>query len=108
MYYPSDSSEEKTTSTYMFPEVCEMLDEQPLLTALKNAYSIDIKTQCYDGLALSGKEKRYPVLFYVCGGGGSSEWGTVICTDLASVGYVVVSIGHQNSTMYKRKDGRLF
>ncbi len=24
------------------------------------------------------------------------------------MGYVVVSIGHQNSTMYKRKDGRLF
>jgi len=45
-----------------------MLDEQPLLTALKDAYSIDIKTQCYDGLALSGMEKRYPVLFYVCGG----------------------------------------
>ncbi|MEL4009832.1 choline esterase [Bacillus velezensis] len=108
VYYPSDSSEGKTTSTYMFPEVCEMLDEQPLLTALKDAYTIDIKTQCYDGLALSGMEKRYPVLFYVCGGGGSPEWGTVICTDLASMGYVVVSIGHQNSTMYKRKDGRLF
>lgn len=66
VYYPSDSSEGKTTSAYMFPEVCEMLDEQPLLTALKDAYSIDIKTQCYDDLALSGKEKRYPVLFYVC------------------------------------------
>ncbi len=104
VYYPSDSSEGKTASTYMFPEVYEMLDEQPLLTALKDAYSIDIKTQCYDDLALSGKEKRYPVLFYVCGGGGSPEWGTVICTDLASMGYVVVSIGHQNSTMYKRKD----
>ncbi len=24
------------------------------------------------------------------------------------MGYIVVSIGHQNSTMYKRKDGRLF
>ncbi|MBX9434143.1 alpha/beta hydrolase [Bacillus paralicheniformis] len=108
VYYPSDSSEGKTTSTYMFPEVYEMFNEQPLVTALKDVFSIDIKTQCYDDLALSGKEKRYPVLFYVCGGGGSPEWGTVICTDLASMGYVVVSIGHQNSTMYKRKDGRLF
>lgn len=88
VYYPSDSSEGKTTSTYMFPEVYEMLDEQPLLAPLKDAYSIDIKTQCYDDLALSCKEKRYPVLFYVCGGGGSPEWGTVICTDLASMGYV--------------------
>lgn len=111
IYYPSDSSEGKLTSTYMFPEVYEMLNEQPLVAAYlegKNFFSIDIKTQCYDDLTLSGKQTRYPILFYVCGGGGSPEWGTVICTDLASTGYVVVSIGHQNSTMYKRKDGQLF
>ncbi|MFC9707402.1 choline esterase [Paenibacillus sp. NPDC056933] len=110
VYYPSDSSEGKATSTYMFPEVYEMLKDQPLVTGYLtgDVFSIDIKTRCYDDLALSGKEKRYPVLFYVCGGGGSPEWGTVICTDLASLGYVVVSIGHPNSTMYKRKDGRLF
>ncbi|MCY7434538.1 choline esterase [Bacillus pumilus] len=110
IYYPSDSSEGKTASTYMFPEVYEMLHEQPLVTEyLKeiNFFSTDIKTHCYDDLALSGKEKRYPVLFYVCGGGGSPEWGTAICTDMASQGYVVVSIGHQDSTMYKRKDGKL-
>ncbi|CUB20675.1 isoform II [Bacillus safensis] len=111
VYYPSDSNEVKTPSTYMFPEVYEMLHDQPLVTEYmkeKDFFSIDIQTHCYDDLALSGKEERYPVLFYVCGGGGSPEWGTVICTDLASMGYVVVSIGHQNSTMYKRKDGRLF
>ncbi|KWX77168.1 choline esterase [Paenibacillus riograndensis] len=111
VYYPSDSNEGKSTSTYMFPEVYDMLNEQPLISAYlegKGFFSIDIKTQCYDDLALSGKEKRYPVLFYVCGGGGSPEWGTVLCTDMASIGYVVVSIGHPNSTMYKRKDGRLF
>ncbi|MCP1529977.1 MULTISPECIES: choline esterase [Bacillus] len=110
IYYPSDSSEGKTASTYMFPEVYEMLHEQPLVTEyLKeiNFFSTDIKTHCYDDLALSGKEKRYPVVFYVCGGGGSPEWGTAICTDMASQGYVVVSIGHQDSTMYKRKDGKL-
>ncbi|WFR61145.1 choline esterase [Paenibacillus amylolyticus] len=110
VYYPSDSSEGKTRSTYMFPEVYELLSEQPLVTAYlkeKGFFSIDIQTQCYNGLALSGKEGRYPVLFYVCGGGGSPEWGSVICTDLASMGYVVVSIGHPNSTMYKRVDGRL-
>ena len=110
MYYPSDSSEGKTPSTYMFPEVYEMLHDQPLVTEyLKkiNFFSIDMKTHCYDDVALSRKKERYPVLFYVCGGGGSPEWGTVLCSDLASMGYVVVSIGHQNSTMYKRKDGQL-
>ncbi|WP_144524468.1 alpha/beta hydrolase [Bacillus pumilus] len=110
MFYPSDSSEGKAPSTYMFPEVYEMLQEQPLVTEyLKeiNFFTIDIKTHCYDDLALSRKEERFPVVFYVCGGGGSPEWGTAICTDMASRGYVVVSIGHQDSTMYKRKDGKL-
>lgn len=32
VYYPSDSSEGKTTSTYMFSEVYEMLNDQPLVT----------------------------------------------------------------------------
>lgn len=110
MYYPSDSSEGKTPSTYMFPEVYEMLHDQPLVTEYMkeiNFFSIDIKMHCYDDLVLSRKEERYPVVFYVCGGGGSPEWGTAICTDMASKGYVVVSIGHQDSTMYKRKDGKL-
>lgn len=110
VFYPSDSSEGKATSSYMFPEVYGMLKDQPLVTGYVSSdfFSIEFKTRCYDDLALSAKEQRYPVLFYVCGGGGSPEWGTVLCTDLASLGYVVVSIGHPNSTMYKRKDGRLF
>lgn len=110
VYYPSDSSEDKATSAYMFPEVYEMLKDQPMVTGYLSGgyFSIEFKTRCYDDLALSAKDKRYPVLFYVCGGGGSPEWGTVLCTDLASMGYVVVSIGHPNSTMYKRKDGRLY
>ncbi|NQX49223.1 choline esterase [Paenibacillus tritici] len=106
VYYPADSSEGKTTSAYMFPEVYGLLKDQPLVT--EDIFTIDFKTRCYDDLALSAKDKRYPVLFYVCGGGGSPEWGTVLCTDLASKGYVVVSIGHPNSTMYKRTDGRLY
>ncbi|MEK3793555.1 choline esterase [Paenibacillus sp. FSL R7-0204] len=110
VFYPSDSSEGKATSSYMFPEVYGMLKDQPLVTGYVTSdfFSIEFKTRCYVDLALSAKEQRYPVLFYVCGGGGSPEWGTVLCTDLASMGYVVVSIGHPNSTMYKRIDGRLF
>ncbi len=107
IYYPSDDNEGKNTATYMFPEVYEMLGEHPLLAMLKDSYSIDFKTQCYEDISLSEKEKKYPVVFYVCGGGGSPEWGTVLCSDLASKGYIVVSIGHQNTTMYKRKDGSL-
>lgn len=32
VFYPSDSSEGKATSSYMFPEVYGMLKDQPLVT----------------------------------------------------------------------------
>ncbi|KPN14966.1 hypothetical protein AKG37_17335 [Bacillus australimaris] len=32
VYYPSDSNEGKTPSTYMFPEIYEMLHDLPLFT----------------------------------------------------------------------------
>ncbi|MBE5959126.1 MAG: choline esterase [Lachnospiraceae bacterium] len=108
IYYPSDSNEGKQPANYMFPEVYDLLGEHQLLAMLKDSYSINIKTQCYDDIKLSDDKDQYPVVFYVCGGGGSPEWGTVLCSDLASKGYIVVSVGHQNTTMYKRKDGKLF
>ncbi len=108
IYYPSDNNEGKQSATYMFPEVYDLLGKHQLLAMLKDSYSIDIQTHCYDDISLSNSKDQYPVVFYVCGGGGSPEWGTVLCSDLASKGYIVVSVGLQNTTMYKRKDGKLF
>lgn len=68
VYYPSDSSEGKAASAYMFPEVYDMLQDQPLVTGYLTGdfFSIEFKPRCYDDLALSAKEQRYPVLFILC------------------------------------------
>ncbi|GMG78789.1 hypothetical protein ShirakiTA10_17510 [Bacillus safensis] len=49
VYDPSDSNEGKILSTYMFPEVYEMLHDQLLVTEYmkeKDFFSIDIQTHC--------------------------------------------------------------
>lgn len=58
-------------------------------------------------MALSEKEDQYPVLFYSHGAGAYPQQGTLYCQDLASSGYIVLSIGHAESGMYKLKDGRI-
>ena len=55
---------------------------------------IDIFTHCYDNVPLSVKEKQYPVILYSHGLRGYLMDSTVLCTDLASLGYIVFSVGH--------------
>ncbi|WP_440108611.1 alpha/beta hydrolase [Paenibacillus sp. QZ-Y1] len=109
-FYPSDSSEGKPTAEYAFPEFHTLRDE--LLVRLgataggEQLFDSNFKTWSYDDLALSEKEKQYPVLFFVHGAGAYPQQGTLFAQDLASTGYIVVSIGHAESGVYKLKDGR--
>lgn len=109
-FYPSDSSEGKPTAEYAFPEFHSLRDE--LLVRLgataggEQLFDSNFKTGSYDDLALSEKEKQYPVLFFVHGAGAYPQQGTLFSQDLASSGYIVVSIGHAESGVYKLKDGR--
>ncbi|SFF04156.1 Platelet-activating factor acetylhydrolase, isoform II [Paenibacillus algorifonticola] len=109
-FYPSDSSEGKPTAEYAFPEFHSLRDE--LLVRLgataggEQLFDSNFKTWSYDDLALSEKKKQYPVLFFVHGAGAYPQQGTLFSQDLASSGYIVVSIGHAESGVYKLKDGR--
>ncbi|MBT2290225.1 choline esterase [Paenibacillus albidus] len=108
-FYPSDSSEGKPTAEYAFPEFQSLRDELLVKlggTAGEKLFDPNFKTWSYDDLALSRKEKQYPVIFYVHGAGAYPQQGTLYAQDLASSGYIVVSIGHAGSGVYKLKDGR--
>ena len=111
-FYPSDSNEGKPTAEYTFPELHEMMGAQKHMQAMSMSpdgfFPLDFKTWCYDDVALSDKEGKYPVLFYIHGGTAYPQVGTLICEDLASMGFIVIAIGHQDTGAYKRKDGRLF
>jgi len=108
-FYPSDSSEGKPTAQYAFPELPTLREE--LLKKLGNTADeqlfVSIRTWCYEDLKLSDKEKQYPVLLYSHGASSIPQQGTVICSELASAGYIVVSVGHPGGGMFKLRDGRL-
>ncbi|WP_232436828.1 alpha/beta hydrolase [Paenibacillus senegalimassiliensis] len=108
-FYPSDSDEGKPTAEYAFPEFHSLRNE--LLAKLgaptgEPLFDSDFKTWTYEDLTLSKKEQQYPVLFFVHGAGAYPQQGTLFAQDLASSGYIVVSIGHAESGVYKLKDGR--
>lgn len=109
-FYPSDSNEGKPIAEYADPDLNKPRLE--LLSTMKGAiveplFPPGFKIWCYDDIALSGKEEKYPVLFYSHGASASPQLGTLFCQDLASVGYIVVAVGHLGSGVYKLTDGRL-
>ncbi len=109
IYYPADSNEGKPTAEYAFPEVVSLWNQALVSSGITadQLFAFDLKTWCYDDLALSKKEKNYPVVFYSHGGTAYPTQGTVICSDLASLGYIAIAIGHSGSGIFRCKDGRL-
>ncbi|MDN8588848.1 S-layer homology domain-containing protein [Paenibacillus sp. 11B] len=111
IFYPSDSSKGKPTAEYAFSEFQSLRDE--LVVKLggtaggEQLFAPNFKTWSYDDLALSKKEKQYPVLFFSHGAGAYPQQGTLFSQDLASAGYIVVLIGHPGSGVSKLKDGRI-
>ncbi|MDQ0208634.1 alpha/beta hydrolase family protein [Alkalicoccobacillus murimartini] len=107
-FYPSDSNEDKETAEYAFPEFHSFRDELTtrLGTEGEQLFETDFKTWSYDDLALSEKENEYPVLFFSHGAGAYPQQGTLFAQDLASAGYIVVSVGHAESGVSKFTDGR--
>lgn len=72
-----------------------------------------VKTNCRSKTVISDEVKKYPVVIYSHGLMGHQMESTVLCTDLASSGYIVVSIGHPygssavtytDKTMFEPKD----
>jgi len=108
-FYPSDCSEDKPTAEYVFPELPSLRAEllETIGSPTDEQFFVPMKTGCYEDLAVSEKQERYPVLFYNHGGGSFPQMGTVVCQDLASVGYIVVSVGHPASGAFKFRDGRI-
>lgn len=45
-------------------------------------------------MPLSEEKEKYPVILYSHGLNGFQMESTVLCADLASKGYIVVSVGH--------------
>ena len=53
-----------------------------------------VKTNCYKNVPIASSEDNYPVIIFNHGYSGHTMQSTILCSDLASSGYIVVSVGH--------------
>ena len=78
-FYPADSDEGKERAVYAFPEYDQLRNE--MLAAIGSpaeaASDPGFKPQCYEGLAMSKKKEKYPVLFYNHGAGNMPDAASV-------------------------------
>ncbi len=99
IYYPADNNEGKQTYPYAFPEAFEKRAD--------GKRTAETVTHCYADLQISEREKKFPVLIYNHCYGGFEMMNTVLCSDLASKGFIVFSLSHPGeSSMTKYPDGR--
>lgn len=93
IYYPAEGQEGKQPAPYVFLEEARAARKFSAgLIPLKSL--MNIRTHCYPDLKLSGRIERFPVIFFNHGYFSYSSQNTVLCADLASKGYIVVSLGH--------------
>lgn len=109
IFYPSDAAADGTPAQYTFPEFPDLWDVSMEANGFKVGYRFNfgIETCCFEDLPLSDSMKDYPVVFYNHGGTTYPEQNTAVCQELASAGYVVVSVAHPGSGAFRMKDGRV-
>ncbi|KOS59816.1 hypothetical protein FJQ98_15100 [Lysinibacillus agricola] len=94
-FYPADESDGKNAK-YSFAEA---LFGHPLSEA---------KTNFFSEAPISQHKEKYPVIFYSHGYGSYEMSNSVLCGDLASMGFVVIAIGHTGeATAVRLKDGTI-
>ncbi|QUI22403.1 hypothetical protein HZI73_08855 [Vallitalea pronyensis] len=106
VFYPSDSSEGLIGAPYAFPEALEVLHK--MTQGFWSKHMVKLKTQVYENIAISQKKESYPIIFFNHGYPAYEMQNTVLCSDLASLGYIVISVGHlYESSAIQYKDGRV-
>lgn len=106
IFYPCQSNENKNSAPYSSAEVLEVIDKMAFGLFSKNAAKV--KTNCYENVEIAASEDKYPVIIFNHGYASYTMQSTILCSDLASSGYIVVSIGHPyEASSVKYLDGRI-
>lgn len=106
IFYPSDDTQGRERSLYSFKEEAEAFKKASKgLVSAKNQF---MRIHAYRDLSLSEKLKCYPVVFFNHGYSSHMMQNVVLCCDLASRGYIVISVGHPyEASALKYPDGRI-
>lgn len=97
VWYPAEGTEGKETASYLpaNPEVRRAMFAQVMIPPAKVDELMGAwRTRSVEGAAVSSKQKQYPVVLFSHGFGGFRMQNVAQMEELASHGYVVVSIDH--------------
>ncbi len=100
VYYPSDSNEGKQNAPYIPQEVLEI---SPSSMAIGHTI-----TQFYQDIAVSSAKPTFPLHLFNLGYGCYLSHYSVLCSDLASCGFIVPAIGHKDDTFVMYPDKRAY
>ncbi|MEM8718566.1 MAG: hypothetical protein AAGE84_04560 [Cyanobacteria bacterium P01_G01_bin.39] len=106
IFYPAESNQNKDSAPYSAPESLEALSKMTFGLISKNVAKV--KTNCYKNVPIASSKDKYPVIIFNHGYGGYTMQSTILCSDLASSGYIVASIGHPyEASGVKYLDGKV-
>ena len=104
IFYPAQSNIGLSSAPYSSPELLEVVSK--MMLGLFSKKVAEVKTNCYENATIATTENSYPVIIFNHGYGSYTMQSTVLCSDLASSGYIVCSIGHPyESSGVKYTDG---
>ena len=107
IFYPAESNKGRDSAPYSSPELLEVLSKITFGLVSKNVAKV-IKTNCYKDVPIASSKDKYPVIIFNHGYGGYTMQSTILCSDLASSGYIVVSVGHPHEASgVKYLDGKV-
>lgn len=105
-FYPADSRGGLAPAPYAIPEILPF--SQRMFRDKLEGNLLSTQTHCYLGAPVSARQADYPVILYNHGFTGYEMQNTVLCSDLASSGYVVFSISHPGeSAAVRYADGQV-
>ncbi|WP_036799077.1 hypothetical protein [Pleurocapsa sp. PCC 7319] len=108
IFYPAESNGGQDSASYSSPEILDLEILSKMTFGLVSNNVAKIKTNCYQDVPISSSQDKYPVILFNHGYGSYAMQNTILCSDLASSGYIVVSVGHPYESLgVKYLDGRV-
>jgi hypothetical protein len=91
-WYPAELTGEEERITYLRPDIRKEMEELNAPPAWFNSYLDHIRTYAYWNARVAHSAEQFPIILYSSSGNASLH--KILFEELASRGYVAVSIGH--------------
>jgi len=106
IWYPAKKVKGRKPRPYQNPEMTKAAAKFLGWSLFANSFNVFVNSNSFSNAAAKAPSQPYPVILYNHGYGGFTTVHQTVCEELASHGYVVVSVGHAyESALFLKPDG---